>query len=157
MGQKKGRKTPGDLVQSAHGGPISLCFLRPPSLVIFGSCLDWSVPSMGFYTSAELGVVQGPRGDIWSRWDPRSREHVGCTGVTLRSVGLGCMRPLPENIKLGGGSGAKQTFPSVSKEHKLGPSSAERLNIRKLLPCDPEDRGVLIHKQNCPLSRESNT
>lgn len=47
-GQKKGRKTPGGLVQSTHRGPVSLCFLGPPSLQIFALCLDWSVPSMGF-------------------------------------------------------------------------------------------------------------
>ena len=98
VGRKKGRKTPGGLVQCVHGGPVSLCFLNSPSLQIFGLCLHWSVPSMGFYTSAELGVVQGPRGDIWSRRNPASQEHVGSTGVTWRSVGLGCMRPLPENI-----------------------------------------------------------
>ena len=48
VGQKKGRETRGGLVQSTHRGPVSLCFLGPPSLQIFALCLDWSVPSMGF-------------------------------------------------------------------------------------------------------------
>lgn len=57
--------------------------------MIFGSCLDWSVPSMGFYTSAELGVVQGPRGDIWSRWDPHELRACGVHWSYLALCGSG--------------------------------------------------------------------
>lgn len=94
---EEGQEDPRGLGPKHPRSPVSLCFLNSSSLQIFGLCLHWSVPSIGFYTSAELGVVQGPRGDIWSRRDPASQEHVGSTGVIWRSVGLGCMRPLPEN------------------------------------------------------------
>ena len=116
-GQKKGRKTPRGLAQSFHGGLVLLFFLRSPSLQTPGPCLGWSVPSLGLCTSAELGGLSkdgGERPGAGSTLRADSRLRAAACGVhwscpapstewgAASALGLVCMRPLPENVEIGG-------------------------------------------------------